>query len=72
MVLTAGYMLWTIQRVFLGPERPEYLGFAEVDRREVAVLTPLTVMAVLLGVLPAVFVFAFTDRTVAAMFKLFR
>src|SRR5206468_4588314 len=24
VILTAGYMLWTIQRVFLGPEKPEY------------------------------------------------
>jgi NADH-quinone oxidoreductase subunit M len=71
VVLTAGYMLWTIQRVFLGPERPEYKSFPEVNAREIGVLVPLTVMAVLLGILPAVFVFAFTDRTVAAMFRLF-
>jgi len=67
VVLTAGYMLWTIQRVFLGPEKPEYKGFAEVDGREVAVLTPLTAMAILLGVLPVVFVFAFTEQTVKAI-----
>jgi len=34
------------------------------------VLTPLTIMAILLGVLPAI-VFAFTNTTIAAMFKLF-
>jgi NADH-quinone oxidoreductase subunit M len=71
VILTAAYMLWTIQRVFLGPERQEFKGFAEVDSREMLVLTPLTVMAILLGVLPALFVFAFTNTTVAAMFKLF-
>ncbi len=71
IVLSAGYMLWTLQRVFLGPEKPEYRGFAEVDAREIGVLTPLTVMAVLLGILPAVFVFAFSDRTVAAIVRLF-
>src|SRR5687767_4574523 len=52
VVLTAGYMLWTIHRVFFGPERAEYRGFAEVDHREVVVLTPLTAMAILLGILP--------------------
>jgi NADH-quinone oxidoreductase subunit M len=72
VVLTAGYMLWTIQRVFFGPERPEHRGFPEVDEREVVVLTPLTVMAVLLGVLPTVFFFAFTQETVNAMMRLFR
>ena len=71
VVLTAAYMLWTIQRVFLGPEKPEYKNFPEVNSREILVLTPLTVMAILLGVLPAVFVFTFTNTTVAAMFKLF-
>src|SRR5213075_808928 len=33
VILTAGYMLWTIQRVFFGPEKPEYKGFPEVDSR---------------------------------------
>ena len=72
VILTAGYMLWTIQRVFFGPEKPEYRGFPEVDEREVVVLTPLTVMAILLGVLPTVFFFAFTQQTVDALMKLLR
>ncbi len=72
VVLAAAYMLWTIQRVFLGPERAEHAGFPEVDGREVLVLTPLTVMAILLGILPTVFFFAFTNHTVDALFGLFR
>jgi NADH-quinone oxidoreductase subunit M len=72
VILTAGYMLQTMQRVFFGPEKAEYKGFAEVDRREVAVLTPLTIMAILLGVLPTMFFFVFTEQTVAALFGLFR
>lgn len=71
VVLNAGYMLWTMQRVFLGPERPEYKAFPELDHRETAVLTPLALMAVLLGVLPTVFVFAYTNATVDAIFKVF-
>jgi NADH-quinone oxidoreductase subunit M len=71
VILTAGYMLWTIQRVFLGPEKAEYKGFAEVDQREVAVLTPLTVMAIGLGVLPWLMFFVFTKQTVDALFKVF-
>ncbi len=71
VVLTAGYMLWTIQRVYLGPEKPEYKSFPEADAREIGVLAPLAVMAILLGILPTVFVFAFTNQTVAAMFKMF-
>jgi len=71
VVLTAGYMLWTVQRVFFGPEKAEYKSFPEVDNRELTVLTPLAIMAVLLGILPTVFFFAYTQETVAAMFKLF-
>jgi len=71
VILTAAYMLWTIQRVFFGNEQPEYKNFPEVDGREIAVLTPLTIMCILLGILPAFFFFAFTDTTVAAMFKVF-
>jgi len=72
VILTAGYMLWTIQRVFFGPEKAEYRDFPEVDGREVTVLTPLTAMAILLGVLPWLFFFVFTQQTVDALFALFR
>src|SRR4029078_825385 len=71
VVLTAGYMLWTIQRVFFGPEKPEYKSFPEVDSREITILTPLTAMAILLGVMPWVFMFVFTQSTVNALFGLF-
>jgi NADH-quinone oxidoreductase subunit M len=71
VILTAGYMLWTIQRVYFGPEKAEYKGFPEADAREVTVMTPLAVMAIALGVLPWVFFFVFTQQTVEAMFRLF-
>ncbi|HSI35150.1 MAG: NuoM family protein [Phycisphaerae bacterium] len=71
LVLTAGYMLWALQRVFFGAEKPEYAEFAEIDGREQAVLWPLAAMAILLGVLPSVFVFTFTGTTVDSLFKLF-
>jgi NADH-quinone oxidoreductase subunit M len=71
IVLTAAYMLWTIQRVYFGPEKVEYKNFKEIDPREQAVLWPLAVMAILLGVLPTLFVFAFTQSTVDSLFRLF-
>jgi NADH-quinone oxidoreductase subunit M len=72
VVLTAAYMLWTIQRLFFGPEKAEYKGFEEVNPREQAVLWPLAAMALLLGILPTVFVFAYTESAVDTLFKLFR
>lgn len=71
VILTAGYMLWTIQRVYFGPEKVEYKSFPEVDQREQVVLWPLAVMAILLGVLPTLFFFTFTETTVDSLFKLF-
>lgn len=71
VILTAGYMLWTMQRVFLGPEKSEYKAFPEVTAREHVILIPLTIMAILLGVLPTAFFFVFTNTTVKGMFKLF-
>jgi NADH-quinone oxidoreductase subunit M len=71
VVLTAGYMLWTMQRVFLGPEKTEYKSFPEVSGREQTVLIPLTIMAILLGILPTVFFFTFSRTTVYGLFQLF-
>jgi NADH-quinone oxidoreductase subunit M len=71
IVLAAAYSLYALQRIFLGPERPEYKTLPEVTPREIAVLTPLTVMAVLLGILPTVFFFTLTNQTVSALLKLF-
>ena len=71
VILTAGYMLWTIQRVFFGPEKSEYKSFPDVSAREITVLAPLTVMCILLGILPTLFFFIFTNETVKAMFKIF-
>ncbi|HEY7118488.1 MAG TPA: NADH-quinone oxidoreductase subunit M, partial [Tepidisphaeraceae bacterium] len=71
VILSAAYMLWTLQRVFFGPPRAEFQNFPEVDPREQVVLWPLAVMAILLGVLPTVFFFAFTESTVDSLFRLF-
>lgn len=65
VVLTAGYILWLIQRVYLGPEKEEYLAFRENDAnaREVFILTPLAALAVLLGILPRQSLFEFMNGT---------
>jgi NADH-quinone oxidoreductase subunit M len=69
VVLSAAYNLWAMQKVFLGKARVEYGRLPEVTTQEVTVLTPLAIFCVLLGVMPAVFVFVFTDRTVDALIK---
>ena len=71
LVITAGYMLWALQRVYFGNPRPEYAELPDVTGTELSVLVPLVAMAVLLGVLPMWLVFSMTGGTVAAMFRLF-
>ena len=51
-VLTAGYILWMIQRVYLGKERSEHLNFPDVTPREIVVLAPMAILALALGILP--------------------
>jgi NADH-quinone oxidoreductase subunit M len=52
VVLTAAYILWTLQRVFMGVN-PVYKNYKDMDLREIACAVPLVVLAVLLGILPA-------------------
>ncbi len=51
VVITAAYILWTIQRVYFGVN-PAYKNFKDMELREVACAVPLVVLAVALGVYP--------------------
>jgi NADH-quinone oxidoreductase subunit M len=51
VILTAGYILWTLQRVFLGRSE-EHHGLTDMNLREIAIAAPLVLMTVLLGVFP--------------------
>jgi NADH-quinone oxidoreductase subunit M len=54
VILTAGYILWAVQRVYLGPEykgpHPEAL--VPMTVREFSIATPLVALAILFGVYP--------------------
>jgi NADH-quinone oxidoreductase subunit M len=67
VILTAGYILWLIRRVYLGRERDEYEGFPDATVRESAILVPLAVLCIALGVLPMQTVFNFTNGTLDLM-----
>ncbi|MFC1600866.1 NuoM family protein, partial [Candidatus Sumerlaeota bacterium] len=41
LVMTAGYILWTMQRVYLGPLNEKYQDMKDVDGREMFTLVPL-------------------------------
>ncbi len=52
VILTAGYMLWALQRIWLGPLNEKYADIKEVNGRELFTLVPLAVIVVYLGVYP--------------------
>jgi NADH-quinone oxidoreductase subunit M len=54
VILTAGYLLWTIQRVYLGPANEKYLTFPEINGREMFTLVPLGAIVIVVGVYPSV------------------
>jgi NADH-quinone oxidoreductase subunit M len=54
IVLTAVYLLWGMQRVFLGPiKNPEYKKFPDMHPREWAAMVPLGIAALILGIMPS-------------------
>ena len=62
-------MLWLIQRVYLGKEKPEYAGFPEASGREMLVLVPLAALCILLGILPKVMLFDFMNGTLSQILE---
>jgi NADH-quinone oxidoreductase subunit M len=54
VVLGAGYLLWTIQRVYLGPPNEKYLKLPEINGREMFTLVPLGAIVIFVGIYPNV------------------
>ena len=65
-VLTAGYMLWMLQKVNLGEPNVEWEGhqFHDADRFELAAWVPLIILIVAIGVFPKIIFGATTDAVV--------
>jgi NADH-quinone oxidoreductase subunit M len=53
VVLTAGYMLWTMQRMYFGKVNEMYADLPEINGRELFTLLPLGAIVIILGVYPA-------------------
>jgi len=52
VILTAGYMLWTMQRIWLGKLNEKYASIPEINGRELFTLLPLAAIVLVLGVFP--------------------
>jgi NADH-quinone oxidoreductase subunit M len=66
VILTAAYILWALQRVYLGAEYkgPHEEALTPITPRELAIAGPLLAFAVLFGVFPQYFVFDYMSPTV--------
>jgi NADH-quinone oxidoreductase subunit M len=64
VILTAGYLLWTWQRVYLGTN-PQTQSYPDLSPREAAVLLPFVVLAIALGVFPQALLFNWMDPSVS-------
>ncbi len=51
-ILTAGYMLWCFQRIYLGPLNERYNMFSDLSLREAFTLVPLGIIVIVLGWYP--------------------
>jgi NADH-quinone oxidoreductase subunit M len=51
VVLTAAYILWTIQRVYMGTN-PAYKNYKDITFEELACAVPIVVFSILLGIRP--------------------
>jgi NADH-quinone oxidoreductase subunit M len=69
VVLTAGYILWMFQRVYMGVPRPDYDHYEPVNSREYLIMTLLGVAALIFGIVPYL-VFAVTDPTLKHIYEM--
>lgn len=52
VILTAGYMLWLVQRIFMGPENIKWSKLTDLRTSEIVVLASLLALVVIWGVYP--------------------
>jgi NADH-quinone oxidoreductase subunit M len=69
-VLTAGYLLWMLQKVNLGEPSEEWSGheFHDADGFELAAWVPLVIVILAIGVFPKI-IFGITDGAVVNLVK---
>jgi NADH-quinone oxidoreductase subunit M len=66
VILTAGYILWTVQRVFLGRSEA-WKGLPDMNLREIAIAVPLVVLTIAMGIFPQVMVLSWMAPSVDQM-----
>jgi NADH-quinone oxidoreductase subunit M len=68
VVLAAIYLLWAYERVFTGlPEREENRVLSDLSAREIALLAPLAILVVVIGLYPKLLLDKITPSTEAVL-----
>ena len=52
IVLTAAFLLWAMQRIFLGTLNEKYKGYSDINFREIFCQAPLLFLCIALGIFP--------------------
>ena len=68
VILTAGYILWTLQRVLLG-RNEQYRGLPDLTIREMIIAAPLVILTVALGVAPQQMLLSWMSPSVDQMVR---
>ena len=55
IVITAGYILWALQRVFFGPQLPRFAQIGDATRVEMVPMAVLVIAIMVVGLYPALF-----------------
>jgi NADH-quinone oxidoreductase subunit M len=66
VVLTAAYILWTLQRVYFGTN-PAYKNYPDMTWREIICAVPLLILAVALGIFPTPLVLSWMEPSVTGL-----
>jgi len=61
VIMTAAFILWMIQRVYLGTIREEYKSFEDINGWELAGIAPLAFFTILLGIYPNIVIDLFDE-----------
>lgn len=56
IILNAGYILWTIQRVFLGELPSKWIDLNDISGRELLSSVPLIIIIIVMGIYPSLFI----------------
>jgi NADH-quinone oxidoreductase subunit M len=68
VILTAGYILWMFQNVFMGETKPEYEAYEPVNKREYFIMVVLGIAAIVFGIVPAI-IFNLTGPTFTSIMQ---